>query len=146
MGYGIPALRVEANDFLAVYAATQWAADRARANLGATLIELFTYRVAPHSTSDDPSKYRPKDEAKTWPFGDPIERLKRHMIKIAIWSEVQHEQMIADLTEEVRAAGKEAEQYGTLDRGPLPSAKTMFDDVFKEMPWHLLQQRQQLGI
>src|SRR5215468_4099733 len=57
IGFGLACLRVDGNDFLAVYAATKWAADRARANLGPTLIELFTYRVSAHSTSDDPSKY-----------------------------------------------------------------------------------------
>ena len=62
IGFGLACLRVDGNDFLAVYAATQWAAARARANRGATLIELFTYRAAPHSTSDDPSRYRPEDE------------------------------------------------------------------------------------
>ncbi|HVU20238.1 MAG TPA: thiamine pyrophosphate-dependent enzyme, partial [Rhizomicrobium sp.] len=64
IGYGLPALRVDGNDFLAVYAATQWAAERARSNLGATLIEHFTYRAEGHSTSDDPSRYRPADEGK----------------------------------------------------------------------------------
>ncbi|MGI9168582.1 MAG: thiamine pyrophosphate-dependent enzyme, partial [Caulobacteraceae bacterium] len=76
IGYGLPALRVDGNDFLAVHAATAWAAERARANLGATLIELVTYRAEGHSTSDDPSQYRPAEEAARWPLGDPIARLK----------------------------------------------------------------------
>src|SRR3546814_16776416 len=74
LGYGIAGLRVDGNDPLAVYAATQWAADRARTNNGPTLIEHFTYRAEGHSTSDDPSAYRPAQEASAWPFGDPIER------------------------------------------------------------------------
>src|SRR4051812_27360759 len=82
IGYNLPALRVDGNDFLAVYAATQWAAERARANLGATVIEHFTYRAEGHSTSDDPARYRPADEAKFWPLGDPIERLKAHLIRL----------------------------------------------------------------
>src|SRR5580765_6128864 len=73
IGYGLPALRVDGNDFLAVYAATQWAAERARSNHGATLIEHFTYRAGSHSTSDDPTRYRPEDEWKEWPLGDPVE-------------------------------------------------------------------------
>ena len=89
IGYGLPALRVDGNDFLAVYAATQWAAERARANLGATLIELYTYRAEGHSTSDDPSRYRPADEAKAWPLGDPIERLKQHLIALGEWTDEQ---------------------------------------------------------
>jgi 2-oxoisovalerate dehydrogenase E1 component alpha subunit len=75
VGYGLPGLRVDGNDVLAVYAAMRWAADRARSNLGSTLIEFFTYRAEGHSTSDDPTGYRPAGEAKAWPLGDPIERL-----------------------------------------------------------------------
>ncbi len=146
IGYGVPGLRVDGNDFLAVYAATQWAAERARTNVGPTLIELFTYRAAAHSTSDDPSRYRPADEAEKWPLGDPILRLKQHLVGLNEWSEERHVALTKELEEQVRAAGKEAESLGTLDRGPLPSLKTMFEDVFKEMPWHLRRQRQQVGV
>src|SRR3546814_7095926 len=82
IGYGIPGLRVDGNDALAVYAATRWAADRARSNLGPTLIEFFTYRVEGHSTSADPSVYRPQNAGAQWPLGDPVERLKQHLIEI----------------------------------------------------------------
>lgn len=147
IGFGLPGLRVDGNDFLAVHAVTKWAADRARNNLGPTVIELFTYRAASHSTSDDPSKYRPANEAEAWPLGDPIERLKQHLIAIDEWSEERHAKLTAELTEEVRAAAREAESYGTLDQKTrLHSAKTMFEDVFKEMPPHLRRQRQELGV
>ncbi len=69
IGYGLPGLRVDGNDFLAVWAVTEWAKARAKANLGATLIEFFTYRVAGHSTSDDPTRYRPAEEAKAMAAG-----------------------------------------------------------------------------
>jgi 2-oxoisovalerate dehydrogenase E1 component alpha subunit len=146
IGYGLPALRVDGNDFLAVYAATQWAAERARANLGATLIEHYTYRAEGHSTSDDPSKYRPSDDAKAWPLGDPIERLKHHLIALGEWSEEKQQQTHAECVEQVRAANKIAEAVGTLGHGELPSARTMFEDVFKEMPEHLRRQRQEMGV
>ncbi|MGH8672710.1 MAG: thiamine pyrophosphate-dependent dehydrogenase E1 component subunit alpha, partial [Burkholderiales bacterium] len=145
IGYGLPALRVDGNDFLATYAATRWAAERARGNLGATLIELFTYRVASHSTSDDPSRYRPADEAAKWPLGDPIERLKQHLIGIGEWSDAQHEAMQKEIEVQVRAAGKEAEALGTLEKGPLPPVASMFEDVYKDMPWYLKRQRDELG-
>jgi len=144
-GFNIPSLRVDGNDFLAVYAASQWAIERARNNLGPTIIEWLTYRAGAHTTSDDPSKYRPKDEYKSWPLGDPIERLKQHMIKIGIWNEDRHVQMVEELTEEVRNASKEAESYGTLGKGPVPGADGMFHNVFKEMPAHLRRQRQEVG-
>ena len=143
IGYGMAGLRVDGNDVLAVYAATRWAADRARANAGPTLIEHFTYRVEGHSTSDDPSAYRSADEASHWPLGDPIARLKRHCIALGIWDEARHAAMDKELAEYVRDAAKEAEKNGILGHGlhhhPM---ETMFEDVFEEMPWHLKEQQQ----
>ena len=146
VGCGIASLRVDGNDFLAIYAASQWAAQRARANHGPTLIEWVTYRAGPHSTSDDPSKYRPADDWQRLPLGDPIERLKQHLIAIGEWSEERHAQAQKELEQEVIAAQKEAESHGTLLDGRVPSAATMFDDVYKDMPEHLRRQRQQLGV
>jgi 2-oxoisovalerate dehydrogenase E1 component alpha subunit len=145
-GFGLPSLRVDGNDYLAVYAASQWAVERARANLGPTLIEWITYRAGAHSTSDDPAKYRPKDEWAAWPLGDPVERLKLHLIRVGEWSEERHRQMGAEVDAEVLEAAREAESHGTLHDGPKPSSATMFEDVFKEMPRHLREQRQQLGV
>ena len=146
VGNGIVSLRVDGNDFLAVYAASKWAIERARGNLGPTLIEWVTYRAGAHSTSDDPSKYRPADEWSKFPLGDPVPRLKQHLIAIGQWSEEQHERLQKELEEEVLAAQKEAESYGTLATGPIPSPASMFEDVYKDMPWHLRRQRQQLGV
>ncbi len=139
LGYGLPSLRVDGNDFLAVYAVTRWAAERARANLGATLIELFTYRASAHSTSDDPSRYRPAEESASWPLGDPIARLKQHMLKLGVWSPEQHAALEAELTEVVRAASREAEKAGVLGV-TRPPVEEMFDDVYKDRPWHLDRQ------
>lgn len=144
LGYGIPGLRVDGNDFLAVYAATRWAAERARAGGGATVIEQVTYRAAAHSTSDDPSRYRPKDEPEHWPLGDPIARLKQHLIGRGVWSDAQHEQLTAELEEELSNAWKEAVAYGSLTEGPRLNSDLMFEDVFKEMPQNLLDQRAEL--
>jgi 2-oxoisovalerate dehydrogenase E1 component alpha subunit len=146
IGYGLPALRVDGNDLLAVYAATAWAVERARSNLGATLIELVTYRASGHSTSDDPSQYRPSEEAAGWPLGDPVLRLKKHLIALGQWSDDEHIALERHLIETVRAAGKEAESHGTLSGGSRPSIATMFEDVYKTPPWHLREQRQQLGV
>lgn len=145
IGYGLPALRVDGNDFLAVYAATQWAAQRARANLGATLIELFTYRAEGHSTSDDPSRYRAADEGSKWPLGDPIERLKQHLIKRGDWSEAQHMSLQDDVTKEIRALQREAEACGVHGANQTHSPKSMFEGVFKEADPRLLRQRQEAG-
>jgi 2-oxoisovalerate dehydrogenase E1 component alpha subunit len=145
VGYGLPALRVDGNDFLAVYAATQWASDRARANLGATVIELFTYRAGQHSTSDDPARYRPANEQGSWPLGDPVLRLAAHLISIGEWSNAQHAELEKAVVEEVRAAARESEKIGTLGQSR-PDTAMMFEDVYKEMDWRLIRQKQELGV
>ena len=144
IGCGIPSLRVDGNDFLAVHAASTWAAERARSNLGPTLIEWVTYRAGPHSTSDDPSKYRPADDWAHFPLGDPIARLKQHLIREKLWSDEAHAQLQAELEAEVAGAQQEAESYGTLLDGHIPSAASMFEDVYKVMPAHLRGQLAQL--
>ena len=146
IGYGIPALRVDGNDFLAVYAASQWASERARANLGPTLIEFVTYRAENHSTSDDPSKYRPADEATAWPLGDPVHRLQLHLTKAGVWSDTDQAKLVVEVLAQVRSSQKEAEGFGVLGSGAKLSAATMFEDVYKEQPWHLRRQRQELGV
>lgn len=142
--YGLPGLRVDGNDFLAVYAATRWAADRARTGRGGTLIELVTYRAAAHSTSDDPARYRPRDEPEHWPLGDPVERLKQHLIGLGEWSDARHRALGEELEGQVAAAWKEALTYGTMTEGPRLNRDLMFEDVFKELPEHLRREREML--
>ena len=144
VGYGIAGLRVDGNDVLAVYAAVRWAAERARTNNGPTLLEFFTYRAEGHSTSDDPSGYRPTDEAKSWPLGDPIERLKGHLLALGEWDEERHEAMTAECDAIVRAAQKEAEKFGVLPQQGKDDIGSIFDDVYAEVPWHLAEQREEL--
>lgn len=147
VGYGIAGLRVDGNDALAVYAATRWAADRARSNLGPTLIELFTYRVEGHSTSDDPSAYRPQGAGAKWPLGDPLKRLKDHLIAASEWDEARHETMMAEIDGQVRAAQKEAEAIGVLKASTIDfpqDVRTMFEDVYEDLPWHLKEQQAQM--
>src|SRR3954470_12223817 len=143
VGYGIAGLRVDGNDALAVYAAVKWAADRARSNAGASLIEFFTYRAEGHSTSDDPSGYRPTNEAKLWPLGDPVERLKAHLIAIGEWDDERHGAMSAECDAEVRAAQKESEKLGILPEQGKEDVGSMFEDVYADVPWHLAEQREQ---
>jgi 2-oxoisovalerate dehydrogenase E1 component alpha subunit len=144
-GYGIPGIRVDGNDFLAVYAVTQWAAERARTGAGPTLIEHVTYRAAPHSTSDDPSRYRPKDDYEHWPLGDPVERLKAHLMKLGEWSDERERVLVKQCEDQVAGAWREAVTYGTLTEGPQMSPETLFEDVFKEQTPALARQRLQLA-
>jgi 2-oxoisovalerate dehydrogenase E1 component alpha subunit len=144
LGFGIPGIRVDGNDFLAVYAVTRWAAERARANCGPTLIELFTYRAAPHSTSDDPSRYRPGDEYQHWPLGDPVLRLKAHLEALGEWDGSRHAALAEEVEKEVDAANRKAQQLGVHGGGPYHDPATMFEDVYKDMPWHLREQQDEL--
>jgi len=142
-GYSIPAIRVDGNDYLAVYAASQWASERARANLGPTLIEWVTLRVGAHSSSDDPSAYRPSGEAESFPLGDPIARLRQHLTVLGVWDDARHSELEARAAAEIEAALAEAETFGSAKSGRPGSPATMFDDVFATMPRHLVDQRRQ---
>jgi 2-oxoisovalerate dehydrogenase E1 component alpha subunit len=143
-GFSIPALRVDGNDYLAVHAASQWAAERARANLGPTLIEWVTLRVGAHSTSDDPSVYRPTDEVAQFPLGDPIDRLRQHLVHIGEWDDDRHAALAEEVDREVATAFEEADRHGNVKSGHIADPRTMFDDVYATMPRHLQEQREQV--
>jgi 2-oxoisovalerate dehydrogenase E1 component alpha subunit len=144
LGLGIPGIRVDGNDLLAVYAVTKWAADRARNGRGPTLIEHVTYRGGAHSTSDDPARYRPKDEWAAFPLGDPMERLKGHLVKLGQWSDQQQAELEEEMKTRVIEAWKEAVSYGTMTDPPFLDVHLMFEDVFKEMPEHLKKQQAEM--
>jgi 2-oxoisovalerate dehydrogenase E1 component alpha subunit len=144
-GFSIPALRVDGNDYLAVFAASRWAAERARSNLGPTLIEWVTLRVGAHSTSDDPSVYRPVDEAASFPLGDPIDRLCRHLTAIGEWDDQRHGELVAEVDAEIEHAFTEADANGSVKDGHVGDPCSMFDDVFAVLPRHLREQRAQVA-
>lgn len=145
-GYGVPALRVDGNDYLAVAAVSKWAIQRAREGYGPVAIEWFTYRAAAHSTSDDPSAYRPKGEAEAWPLGDPVDRLKTHLIGRGEWTEERHVQAEDELLAEVKQVQKTVEAAGTMVDPAPTSPALIFDGVYADMPEHLRRQRQDLGV
>lgn len=140
-GFGIAALRVDGNDFLAVFAATAWAAARARGGHGPTLIELVTYRAEAHSTSDDPTRYRPRDDFAHWPLGDPIERLEQHLVAQYGWSVEEQAALTRELEAQVDASWQQALSFGKPEAGCCLDPSLMFEDVFKELPPHLERQR-----
>jgi 2-oxoisovalerate dehydrogenase E1 component subunit alpha len=143
IGYGIAGLRVDGNDALAVYAAVKWASERARTNKGPTLIEFFTYRAEGHSTSDDPTGYRAKGEAEEWPLGDPIARLKAHLVALGEWDDERDAALDKEIDTTVRAAQKEAEAVGILPQQGFDNIPSIFEDVYASTPWHLAEQRDQ---
>ncbi|MEX1104738.1 MAG: thiamine pyrophosphate-dependent dehydrogenase E1 component subunit alpha [Ilumatobacteraceae bacterium] len=144
-GFSIPALRVDGNDYLAVYAVSQWAAERARRNLGPTIIEWVTLRAGAHSTSDDPSVYRPADEVATFPLGDPIDRLRSHLVAIGEWDDDRQAALQTEVDALVSDAFDEADSHGLVKSGHIADPATMFDDVYATLPRHLREQRDQVG-
>jgi 2-oxoisovalerate dehydrogenase E1 component alpha subunit len=138
LAYGMPGVRVDGNDLLAVIAVMQDAVERARRGEGPTLIEAVTYRRGGHSSSDDPSVYRDPAEPKEWEAKDPLERWRRHLERRGLWTQALHDQYQQEITEELMAAIKHAAEVGN------PPVESMFEDVFEEIPPHLVEQRAEL--
>ncbi len=137
-GYGIPGIAVDGNDILAVYVATKEAVERARRGEGPSFIECVTLRMGPHSSSDDPSRYRDEALFEAWKKRDPIQRFKQYLSDKKMWGDAdeaalqeEHKQLIAD-------AIAEAEPM------PPPGLDTLFEDVYAEMPASLRKQKDAL--
>jgi pyruvate dehydrogenase E1 component alpha subunit/2-oxoisovalerate dehydrogenase E1 component alpha subunit len=136
--YGMPGVLVDGNDIVAVHAAVQEAVSRARRGEGPTLIEALTYRLVPHSTSDDPTRYRDEAEYQKWLKRDPVDIFRRHLQARKLWSKPWEEQMQLELDREVEVAIKEAEA------APLPPPESMMYDVYEHVPDLLKDQAKQL--
>jgi pyruvate dehydrogenase E1 component alpha subunit len=136
VAYGMPGVRVDGNDVLAVYQAAREARDRAVAGDGPTMIETVTFRIGPHSSSDDPKRYQAPELLDAWKKKDPIARFKAFLEKKKVWTEAWEKALTEELTAEIGAAVDAAEQT------PPPAVETMFDDVFATLPPHLVEQRQ----
>lgn len=138
-GYGMPGVRVDGNDVLACYAVTAEAAHRARGGGGPTLIEAITYRMGPHTTSDDPNRYRNPDEVQEWAARDPIERYRTYLQSAGVWTDRLEERVKARskrLRAELREAVVGAEDFDVTD---------MFDAVYHDITPDLAAQREQLA-
>lgn len=135
VAYGMPGVRVDGNDVLAVYAAVKEAVDRARKGDGPTLVEAVTYRMGPHSSSDDPTRYRPQQELDLWSKRDPIVRFRAYLQKKGIWDGKRE----AALQEEINAAFTEA--LGHAERVGKPGFEDAFAETYAELT---PQQREQL--
>ncbi len=136
--YGVPSLRVDGNDVLAVYHAVSQAVARARRGEGSTFLEAVTYRIGAHSTSDDPSRYRRDEEVAAWQARDPLARLRRHLVRAGMLDDVQDEALEQELNAAIGKAIDAAEAHGP------PARASLFEDVYAELPWHLREQRDEL--
>ena len=136
VAYGIRGERVDGNDLLAVHEATRRARARAAAGEGPTLLECVTYRIGPHTTSDDPRAYRSDDLVAPWRKRDPIARLGAYLARTGALTETAAAALRESVREEVQRAVEQAE---AMD--PRPPLESLFEDVYAEPLW---QQRQQL--
>ncbi len=118
-------LQVDGNDVLAVYKATKDAIEKA--NEGPSLIECVTYRLSMHTTSDDPTKYRPDEEVEKWKAKDPLLRLNKYLVAKGLWNSKLEEEMAADQKAKIDAAVEKAEAF-------TPDPKSMFDNVYSYIP------------
>jgi 2-oxoisovalerate dehydrogenase E1 component alpha subunit len=137
VGYGVPAMRCDGNDALAVYATVRQAVERAAAGGGPTLIELITYRAGAHSTSDDPTAYRDKADVDRQLKRDPLKRMRKYLEHQGGWSEQDEKRFGDEVT---------AELQGCIDRAesaPPPHVRSMFEQVFEHTPSHLVEQQRE---
>ncbi len=134
--YGFPGVRVDGNDVLAVRKAAGEAMDRARRGEGPTMIEALTYRLGPHSTSDDPTVYRPEEEVAAWREKEPIRRFAAFLSGRGL--------LVDPAAEEAAAKEKVRQAVETAEAAPPVPFTSMFEDVYAELPWHLAEQRDSL--
>jgi 2-oxoisovalerate dehydrogenase E1 component alpha subunit len=134
--YGMPGVLVDGNDLLAVRQAVVDAVERARSGRGPTLVEAYTFRMGGHSTSDDPTRYVPKELVAEWEKKDPVQRFERFLEKRKQWTPALREKIYAEAMEEIDAAAKEAQAT------PRPALETIFSDVYADVPAHIRKQGQ----
>ncbi|WP_218311095.1 thiamine pyrophosphate-dependent dehydrogenase E1 component subunit alpha [Alteromonas antoniana] len=134
IGYGVKTIRVDGNDPLAVYAATKQAREIALKENCPVLIEAMTYRLAAHSTSDDPTGYRSREEEDKWRAKDPIQRMAKWLTSKGWYDEEANKKLIEKSRQDVLAALKTSEK---VDICPIEDIVT---DVYDDVPWHLKEQ------
>ncbi|MBI2579434.1 MAG: pyruvate dehydrogenase (acetyl-transferring) E1 component subunit alpha [Candidatus Aenigmarchaeota archaeon] len=134
VAFGFDGIQVDGNDIFAVYKATKEALEKARAGDGPALVECLTYRMGDHTTADDAKKYRSEKEIEEWKKKDPIDRLRRHMLKKKIWSDADEKRLQKNAADRVQAAIKAFEEM------PEPKREDMFRYVY-EKPTQALQEQ-----
>jgi len=138
IAYGMDGIQVDGNDLFAVHTATKEAVDKAHSGGGATLIEGVTYRFGPHTTADDPTKYRTDEEIERWKPLDPLVRLRLYLKGKGLWSEEVEKQMTEEAQKEIDQVVKEAEAV------PVPEVEDIFKYVYAEMTPQLKEQMEYL--
>ncbi len=137
-GYGMPGLRVDGNDIFAVYEVTQQALDWSRSGAGPVFIEFVTQRMGPHSTADDPSRYRDSELMDAWERRDPLVRVRQFLERRSWWTAAEEAEFRAAADSVLLGELCEAEA------APRPPLESLVDDVYSDLPWHLKEQRDEV--
>ncbi|HIH43484.1 TPA: pyruvate dehydrogenase (acetyl-transferring) E1 component subunit alpha [Candidatus Woesearchaeota archaeon] len=135
VAYGMPGIQIDGNDIFAVYAATKEAVDRARRGEGPYFIEAVTYRFGPHTTADDPTKYRDEKEVEFWKQRCPVMRLKKYMTNLGIWDDSQEKKLLEAVDKEIETAVADAEKT------PIATVDEIFDNTFAQLTPQLAEQK-----
>jgi|TARA_B100001245_G_scaffold201289_1_gene161357 2-oxoisovalerate dehydrogenase E1 component alpha subunit len=138
LGYGIKTIRVDGNDVLAIYAATKEARRIAIEEKCPVLIEAMTYRLAAHSTSDDPTGYRSREEEDKWRAKDPIARMAKWLESKGWFDEAENQKRVDKARQDVLAAMKSCEKTDVC------AIEDIVEDVYDTAPWHLKEQLSEL--
>lgn len=139
LAYGMEGITVDGMDLFAVYKASHYAVEKARREKLPTLLECLTYRFGPHTTADDPlTRYRPAEEVEEWKRKDPLIRLKIYLINAGAMTEADDRQLWARISEEIRAAIREAEAY------PPVKPEELVTDVYESVDWHLREEFEEI--
>jgi pyruvate dehydrogenase E1 component alpha subunit len=141
LAYAVPGIQVDGNDILAVYSAAKEAVDRARSGEGSTMIECVTYRMAVHTTADDPKRYRSDQEVEEWQKRDPLSRFQKYLKNKGLLTDDGVESAEAEIKEQIQAAVDHAEEETKSLGDPLD----MFNHAYAELPPHLIEQRNALA-
>jgi len=136
--YGMPGVTVDGMDVLAGYYVMREMVERARSGLGPALVEMLVYRFGPHSSADDDSRYRPREEVDAWKRRDPLQRFRRFLEARELWDDGAESELRSEIDAAFAAAAREAEEAGAVP------VEWMFDDVFAERPAHLEEQLHEL--
>lgn len=143
VAYGMPGIKVDGNDVLAVYAATKEAVERARSGGGPTLVECLTYRYTPHTTADDPSRYRSDEETQRWIAKEPLIRFEKYLKKKGVLDDAEIKKIDEEIEARINEAITNAEE--ATRKPPLSDPLAMFDNLYEDLPPHLQAQREELA-
>jgi pyruvate dehydrogenase E1 component alpha subunit len=138
IAYGIDGARVDGNDIFAVYLTVKRLLDAARDDHRPALVELVTYRMDDHTTSDDAARYRKKEDVEAWAAKDPIERLRKYLTRKYDWTDKKEEELQTELTEEVEKT------VAAFEAEPLPEPTDIFNYMYSEEPWHIREQKEEV--